>query len=285
MSGFRSKITLSITLIPILFFAQIILLFTCDADRGKKIGAPEPAPMFGAALLGFRSVVSDLMWIESDRYFHDGRYELALGAINVAAMMDPKFVQAWALGAWHMIYNFKLVPEGFQFLRRGINENPDHYRLHFEMSFNYFFKLENFPLALAYAKNAVQLPDRDTGEPHPSYVERLLAHSYEEMRGEENWLKAMETWQTVQRLEPTDPVPPVFLIKLQNKINAEKLEKEGKIQESLSMWEDILSKHSQDRTANEKIEELRARSGLPVRPPSPDNDDIVIPPKEPSKEE
>lgn len=268
-------------LLPILIFAQAVLVLTYDAEKAKRLGPTEAPPLLGAALLGFRAVVADLMWIESDRYFHDGRYELALVSLNTAARMDPKFVQAWALAAWHLIYNFKLVPEGFQLLKRGLDENQDHYRLHFEMAFHYFFKLENFPLALAHAKNAILHPDRDTGEPHPSYVERLLAHCYEEVGGVDNWRHAIDVWAKVQEMEPADSVPGAFTRKLNLKIQAQQLEERGELQEALRIWDEVLRNHSMDRNANEKIEILRARLGLPIRPHvQPDRVRVpFIPPK------
>ena len=115
--------------------------------------------------------------------------------------LQPHFIEAWAVGGWHLLYNIshdkRDYPEerkrwmnaGTEYLREGIVYNPNHYQLYFELGFSYYHKLERYDLAAEAFEQSVELE-------HPSYVEHMLAHAYEKNGQLE---KALETWKGLRK--------------------------------------------------------------------------------------
>src|SRR5579872_6288084 len=87
-------------------------------------------------LLGFREAVADMMWIQVDQYFHEGRYDKIMPLCYMITAMDPGWVDVYTTGAWHMGYNFgdrRLVPAAIDFDRRGAENNPKNYDMRYEV--------------------------------------------------------------------------------------------------------------------------------------------------------
>jgi len=154
----------------------------------------------GGAIRSLRSLTADLLWIRLDYYSHTGQHYKIYPLVKTVALLQPKFIQAWTLGGWHMAYNIyhvangpaekrKWLERGLSFLREGIIENPDTYRIYYELGWTYFFKLKDYPGAIKYLKRAVQYG-------HPQFVTHVLAHSYER-NGQIR--KSLAVWESLYR--------------------------------------------------------------------------------------
>lgn len=140
----------------------------------------------GFITLGFKAVAADLLWLKADEFWHRGLTHRILPIFKTIALMEPKFILAWSLGAWHLSYNLSaeakteqeaqaLIAQGIRFLKEGLARNPDRYDLYFELGWVYFDKLKDYGAAIKYLRMATKYP-------HPEYIDRLIIHAQEKIR-------------------------------------------------------------------------------------------------------
>ena len=153
----------------------------------------------GSLILGFRSAVADLLWLKVDEYWHQGRMEMMLPMMQTVVTLDPHFIEAWKIGAWHLAYNAAVtvdtleekqafVEKGILFLQDGIKRNPRNHELYFDLGFSmYFLKLEDYENAAHYIRQA----DRYR-PPDEKWIPRMMLLAYE--RGG-HYEDALEGWR------------------------------------------------------------------------------------------
>lgn len=143
---------------------------------------------------GFRKVAANFMWLEVDRYWHQGNMYRMITLMRTCVALDPHFIEAYLIGAWHLAYNATArMPDtpwpqrewhpryevclgekerfyyyAIDFLKDGIRRNPRNSRLYFDLGFSiYKQKLEDYPNAIKYLSEAIRLP-------HEQFVPRQL---------------------------------------------------------------------------------------------------------------
>ena len=198
------------------------------ADIYKNQEAPVS---IGQMFLGFRKLAAGLVWIQVDEAFHKGEMQRMVPLMRTTVLLDPNFVDAYLIGAWHLAYNLtaqmsdtpgylkEYVPElgawvgnkerayyaAANFLKDGIRNNPRDYRLYFDLGYAvYAEKLNDHMNAVTYLTEA-------TKQRHESWVRRMLYHSlqatgqFEEARaGWEDYLRANPGHAVAQRMIPTN---------------------------------------------------------------------------------
>lgn len=149
--------------------------------------------------LGFRKIAANFVWMQVDRYWHQGQLHRMVPLMKTCVTLDPSFVDAYLLGAWHLSYNMtaKLpeTPESLKvyndrykawvgekeilyyratdFLKDGILKNPRNYKLYFDLGFAvYKQKLFDYPNAVLYLQEALRYR-------HDKWVPRQLYICYE----------------------------------------------------------------------------------------------------------
>lgn len=162
--------------------------------------------------LGFRKLSANFMWLQVDKFYHEGQLHRMVPLMRACVTMDPTFIDAYLLGSWHMAYNItaKLpdTPEpqkeffeqynkrlglkeawyyrGVEFLKDGIYKNPRDYRLYFDLGYSIFeTKLEDHP-------NAIKYLDEATRYRHDQWVPRML---YRSLYLNGDYEKAIEGWE------------------------------------------------------------------------------------------
>ena len=149
------------------------------------------------ALTGFRQVIAGLLWVRTDSYFHSGNYDAILPMIRLITWLDPNWMDVYATGAWHLMYNFtdtdqrsdrRYLGPGMALLNEGIANNADVYDMYKEKGWNAFDKLREYELS------AESLQDGATHDPKYDVTQlgHLLAHAYERA-GETD--KAIAQWK------------------------------------------------------------------------------------------
>lgn len=155
---------------------------------------------------GFRQVAANLLWIEVDRYWHQGNMYRMITMMRTCVALDPHFIEAYLIGAWHLGYNATArMPDtpwpqrqwhrryeeclgekelfyyyAIDFLKDGIRRNPRNYRLYFDLGFAmYKQKLEDYPNAVKYLSEAIRLP-HDRWVPRQLFLCQELNGQYEE---------------------------------------------------------------------------------------------------------
>jgi len=168
---------------------------------------------------GFRRVAANFIWLEVDRYWHQGMMYRMIPLMRTCVALDPNFVDAYLLGAWHMAYNATArMPDtppalqrwneqhnvcmgekeafyyfGVDFLRDGIRNNPQNYKLYFDLGYAiYNNKLQDYENAVKYLREAVRVP-------HDRWVPRMLFHAYE---NNNQFEEALAGWQDYQERFP-----------------------------------------------------------------------------------
>lgn len=190
-------------------------------ERGTQISL---ANMF----FGFRKMAANLVWLEVDRYWHKGQMHRMLPLMKTCVTLDPEFIDAYLLGAWHMAYNatasmtdtswelrnYDSLHEtwvgdkeryyfyGVDFLKDGIRKNPRNYKLYFDLGFSiYEIKLDNHVDAIKYLSEAIRL-DHDRWVRRTLYRLKGIDERYEESK--EGWEDYLSQW-------PSNLVAPRFI--------------------------------------------------------------------------
>lgn len=135
------------------------------------------------ALTGFRQVVAGILWVRTDEFFHSGNYDAILPMIRLITWLDPNWLDVYATGAWHMMYNFtdtdqrsdrRYLGPGMALLDEGIANNPTVYDIYKEKGWNAFDKLKDYDTGVETLQQAEKTENYDVTQ-----VGHLLAHSLE----------------------------------------------------------------------------------------------------------
>ena len=187
-------------------------------------------PGVGAStfLFGFRKLAANFTWLQVDKYWHEGQMHRMVPLMKTCVTLDPNFVDAFLLGAWHLAYNItaKLpqTPEplkewnekyqkrlGYKeewyyvavdFLRDGILKNPRDYRLYFDLGYGIY---EN---KLSDHANAVRYLDEARRHRHDKWVPRML---YLAMMRNGQHEDAISGWEDYMQKFPDNIAAPRFL--------------------------------------------------------------------------
>ena len=192
---------------------------------------------------GFRKVAANFLWLQVDKYWHQGLEQRMIPTMKMCVWLDPTFVDAYLLGAWHLAYNMtaKLpdTPEPLKewnekyqarigqkelyyhiaadFLKDGVRKNPRNYKLYFDLGYAvYNQKLKDYKNAVLYLREAVRYP-------HEVWVPRMLNVSLEEAGQYE---QALAGWELYRKQNPDNLTAPVFIVRNKGRIK-EKLANEA----------------------------------------------------------
>ena len=188
---------------------------------------------YGAGLsslfFGFRKVAANFIWMQVDTFWHAGQYHRMVPLMRTVVTLDPNFIDAYLLGAWHLAYNLTaklpVTPEPLKewnekyqvrvgpreiwyyiaadFLKDGIRKNPRDYRLYFDLGYSiYDEKLSDYPNAIRFLEEARRYE-------HNRWVPRRLALAY---MYNGNYPESIEVWNEYREMFPDNVVAPRFLI-------------------------------------------------------------------------
>jgi hypothetical protein len=155
---------------------------------------------FLAALGGFRALVADGLFIQAHIDWTHTQWGKMLFLYNNITALQPRNVMFWDTAAWQMAYNasayvlndprephmalrLKRQHEYFligeDILKRGIANNPDHFKLHESLGMIYRDKLFDHYQASQQFAAAAQFPDS------PTYEVRFAAYELSNSPGHE----------------------------------------------------------------------------------------------------
>jgi tetratricopeptide (TPR) repeat protein len=220
-------------------FLDLVLQSKITLSEGEiEWSNPDVSANVGALVLGFRKLVADMMWLRVDEYWHSGLASRMLPMMETVVALDPHFIEAYALGAWHLAYNITLtvfsaeekmqyMDQAIGLLEKGIKNNPRSAKLFSELGFTiYFIKLKDWEKSSYYIGEAIK-------HEHEPWMERLYALTLEKIGEEEEALAFIEDYD---RRHPDFIAQRNTLQRLRTKRKARELEKEGRLQEAYSIW-------------------------------------------------
>jgi len=229
-------------------------------EGGIEWADPEVSANVGALVLGFRKLVADMLWLKVDEYWHRGLVQRMLPMMETVTALDPHFIEAYALGAWHLAYNVtvmvhtaeerqKYIDQGISLLKKGIKSNPRNSKLYAEMGFTiYFRKLSDWEKAAYYLGEGIKYE-------HEPWVERAFAISLERMRQEE---KALAILQDYDKRHPDFKMQKYSIARLEKKLEARKLEREGNVEAAFKLWQFLKEDDPADFVAPQEVLRLKA---------------------------
>ncbi len=130
-----------------------------------------------ALLAGFRGVVADFVWIQSQGYFEKREWLRQYRNMEAASLLQPFSTFFWNIGAWHMAWNIgyavSVDPANFtkaegikrqhewwnkarDFLQRGIENVPSRPDLYYAMGWLYWEKYKDPCNAQTYFHEALE---------------------------------------------------------------------------------------------------------------------------------
>ncbi len=198
--------------------------FDPDAVYGEAAANVGISNMF----FGFRKVAANFVWLQVDRYWHQGMMHRMVPLMKTCVALDPQFIDAFLVGAWHLAYNATAhmidTPEplkewhpkykvrlgekelyyymAIDFLKDGIRKNPRNYKLYFDLGFGiYKIKLKDYANAVRYLSEAIR-------HRHDKWVPRQLYQCLE-LNGQ--YKEALAGWQDYLRKYPDNLVARRFI--------------------------------------------------------------------------
>ncbi len=122
-----------------------------------------------ASLAGFREMVAGILWVRADSFFDQGNYDAILPIMRLVTILDPKQIDVYATGMWHIGYNFtdeesrsdrRYLPSAVAFGMEGAKNNPNTYELFFETGWIWFHKIDdNYDRAVNWLDQAMERED------------------------------------------------------------------------------------------------------------------------------
>ncbi len=176
-----------------------------DLGQGLTIGV----------LSGMRSVVADLVWLESVTAWMKEDWFTMSRLIALCTALQPRAVVYWDMGGWHLAWNASVgamedvkqpnplrrlkasrywIDQGLALYLRGIENNPESWKLWADTGLLYQQRLHDLRHAAIYYQRASELPGA------PVYLERFPAIMYG-LAGDDQ--AAYDSWKALwERLTP-----------------------------------------------------------------------------------
>jgi tetratricopeptide (TPR) repeat protein len=125
--------------------------------------------MLKRASLGYDGLLADIYWTRAVQYF-GGRhhndahsYNLLFPLLNITTHLDPQLIVAYEFGASFLA---PAPPEGagqperaVQLMEYGIQNNPDNWKLYYDLGFVYYMNLKDYRKAAEAFDRGSKVPD------------------------------------------------------------------------------------------------------------------------------
>jgi tetratricopeptide (TPR) repeat protein len=151
--------------------------------------------------LGYNGLLADVYWTRAVQYFgarhaaHASHYRQLAPLLAITTTLDPHLVVAYQFGANFLSpeppYGAGMPDDAVKLIEFGIQNNPDDWKLYYELGFIYYMDMKDYPRAAeAFARGAT------VSNAHP--VLRVLAAQMAQHAGDTQMGRALwtTTYQT-----------------------------------------------------------------------------------------
>jgi len=152
--------------------------------------------------LGYNGLLADIYWTRAVQYYGamhrggGGKYQLLWPLLNLTTQLDPRLTRAYEFGGAFIAANppagAGLPDRAVELVEYGIRENPDSWRLYYDLGFIHY-DLKNYPAAADAFLRGSKLPNA-----HP--VLKILAARMAEHGGDVDTARMM--WTTTYENSP-----------------------------------------------------------------------------------
>lgn len=159
------------------------------------------------AALGYREMAADLLWLQAIQVMGERKLSEETGhwlyhLLDRITTLDPKFVRAYEAGSHALCILVLLPEESNRLLEKGMQHNPQEWKLPFLLGINYYFESGDDEKAAEAMAKAARLPGAPeslarlaaklfVSAKSPQQAVELLAKVYEET-SDENVRKMLE---------------------------------------------------------------------------------------------
>jgi len=191
------------TALLILLLAGIPVAASAPADKNETAAQQAKAAVERAV-----DFFMEVLTARIDQYWHIGDYENCVRLLRLQMELDPSWVESYDGAGW-LLWSMERFEEAEAVYKQGIANNPDNYRLYFELGHMYF-RTAKPSIYKKSGEESRQLFEKATEQlylavqhPCPPDVNRLLAHTlhilgrYEEERA---------VLEDVLKKNPTDAI-------------------------------------------------------------------------------
>jgi hypothetical protein len=136
--------------------------------HGTQMSDLDPSQMF-LSLFGAREFLAGMLWVKADSFFDQGMYDAVLPIIRLCTILDPKQIDIYATGMWHIGYNFtdaeqrsdrRYIPSALALGKEGAAQNPNTYEMFFETGWMWYHKIDDdYGQAVKWFSLAKERPD------------------------------------------------------------------------------------------------------------------------------
>ncbi len=166
------------------------LLFAESPDRLRQL------------VPGFELVLADIYWLRTVQYYGSesvfnpsARYENLHSLIEITTALDPRLELAYRYGAIFLSEGLPIgagrPEQGRQVLEKGVRENPQSWRLQWDLGAHWYFYARNSSRAAEVLREAAKVPGA------PFWLDNLAARFLEgddRATAREIWRRQYETW-------------------------------------------------------------------------------------------
>jgi len=172
----KTKKSVGLTVLALAFMAQGVIGYN-QIPGWKKNYAPKNLELQQGlspdqlllALSGFREMIAGILWVRADAFFDQGNYDAILPIIRLVTWLDPKQVDVYATGMWHIGYNFtdeesrsdrRYLPSAVALGKEGAKNNPETYELSYETGWLFYHKInDDYSNAVVWLEKAIKVKD------------------------------------------------------------------------------------------------------------------------------
>jgi hypothetical protein len=177
-----------------------------------------------AVLAGMRNIVADMVWLGTvTSWMHQDWWRMA-AVIDTCTALQPRAPMFWDMGGWQLAWNASIfssidankypselqrkkaerfwIERGKDVLLRGLQHNPDYWRLWFSTALLYDQRLKDWKTAATYYQRASEVAGA------PIYIERAPAHMYDKAHLNDPAQEYAEWVKLWQRLTPEQKANP-----------------------------------------------------------------------------
>jgi len=180
-------------------------------DQYRPIVSDEAGVPFSVAAVVVRSflgqirgLAADFLWLRVDEYQHRRRIiggdllrqddEALMPLVRLITWLNPRFVDAYALGGQWLAFHFNRPHEAVAFYEEGIRNNPQDFDLHNGAAWVYWRWLHEYPRAIALAHQAAGLAPDDLHRFQALWLEAHVRMTVGDRTG------AIQAWRAVGRI-------------------------------------------------------------------------------------
>jgi tetratricopeptide (TPR) repeat protein len=164
----RTTITAGILLLSCLA-GSVLLLQSIDRQRSGStleevlyISSPR---LLKHLSLGYDGLLADIYWTRVVQYFGDKldkgaeRYDLLGPLLEITTTLDPHLFVAYEYGSNFLAANGGQPERAIQLVEFGIRNNPNEWRLYYDLGFIYYLDLKDYPKAADAFLRGSRVPD------------------------------------------------------------------------------------------------------------------------------